>query len=36
MQLLKQGPKPRGCPLLMLRVAAVVITALLLIGLVTS
>lgn len=36
MQLLKQGPKPSGCPLLVIRLAAVVVTALLLIGLVTS
>lgn len=35
MQLLKQSPKPRGCPLLMAKVA-VVVTALLLTWLVIS
>lgn len=36
MQLLKQGPKPKGCPLFMLQVAGAVVAAFLLIGLVIS
>lgn len=35
-RLLKEGPKPSGCPLLMARVAAIAGSALLLIWLVTS
>jgi hypothetical protein len=35
-QLIKEGPKPRGCPLMMLKVAAVAVVALLLTWLVIS